>query len=275
MVRSLMGPGCTCFTAMLGRVLAKTAFTGVPSSSTASRPKNLRRDPATATPPSSEERISEHARIRRVPGLGGSFVPGAGGQHRLRIEAQPPGSCPPAEHSRDAGLPVDKGFIAAEPQRVRSRPVPPVVPPLVSAHCNGHVGPRGRWASRLVVVVASPVASRRRAGHSAGAHEPAAARGAAADFEAAARLLRLKGVKDVASRATRTAANGLVTAALEATGAGVLVELNCETDFVAKTGLFQGLGADIAAALERRAADRLALLALEVRPGVTTRQLID
>ena len=126
-----------------------------------------------------------------------------------------------------------------------------------------------------MVVVASPVASRRRAGHSAGAHEPAAARGAAADFEAAARLLRLKGVKDVASRATRTAANGLVTAALEATGAGVLVELNCETDFVAKTGLFQGMGADIAAALERRAADRLALLALEVRPGVTTRQLID
>jgi elongation factor Ts len=80
----------------------------------------------------------------------------------------------------------------------------------------------------------------------------------------------------VTSRATRTAVNGLVTAALEGTCAGVLVELNCETDFVAKTGLFQGLAADIAvAALERRAADRVALLALEVRPGVTARQLID
>jgi elongation factor Ts len=96
------------------------------------------------------------------------------------------------------------------------------------------------------------------------------------DFERAVELLRLKGVKDVAKRATRTAANGLVTAALDGTSAGVLVELNCETDFVAKTELFQGVAADIAAAaLKHRPADRLALLALEARPGVTVRQLID
>ena len=96
------------------------------------------------------------------------------------------------------------------------------------------------------------------------------------DFEKAVELLRLKGVKDVAKRQTRTAANGLIAAALDGTSAGVLVELNCETDFVAKTDVFQAVAADIAAAaLAQRPADRLGLLGLEVRPGVTTQQLID
>jgi elongation factor Ts len=99
---------------------------------------------------------------------------------------------------------------------------------------------------------------------------------AGGEFDKAVELLRLKGVKDVAKRATRTAANGLIAAVLDGTSAGVLVELNCETDFVAKTDLFQGVAADItAAALAQRAADRLAVLALEVRPGVTAQQLID
>ena len=96
------------------------------------------------------------------------------------------------------------------------------------------------------------------------------------DFDKAIEALRLKGVKDAGKRATRTAANGLVTAALDGHSAGVLVELNCETDFVAKTDLFQRTAADIAAAaLAHRPADRLALLAVEVRPGVTAQQLID
>ena len=96
------------------------------------------------------------------------------------------------------------------------------------------------------------------------------------DFDKAIESLRLKGVKDAGKRATRTAANGLVTAALDGHSAGVLLELNCETDFVAKTDLFQRTAADIAAAaLAHRPADRLALLAVEVRPGVTVQQLID
>ena len=96
------------------------------------------------------------------------------------------------------------------------------------------------------------------------------------DIEAAIELLRLKGAKDVNKRATRTAANGLVVAELDGTSAGVLVELNCETDFVAKTDLFQQVAGQIAkAAVDARAADRLTLLATEVRPGTTVEQLID
>jgi elongation factor Ts len=96
------------------------------------------------------------------------------------------------------------------------------------------------------------------------------------DVDGAIEVLRLKGAKDVSRRATRTAANGLVTAELQGNSAGVLVELNCETDFVAKTEIFQRVAADIAsAAAAAKPADRLAVLGIEVRPGITTQQLID
>jgi elongation factor Ts len=96
------------------------------------------------------------------------------------------------------------------------------------------------------------------------------------DLEQAIELLRLKGAKDVTKRATRTAGNGLVTAELDGTTTGVLIELNCETDFVAKTDLFQQAAAEIAqAAIKSKAADRLALLNAEARPGVTVGQLIE
>ena len=98
----------------------------------------------------------------------------------------------------------------------------------------------------------------------------------APDYEAAVEILRVKGAKDVTKRAQRTAANGLVTAALEGNSAGVLLEVNCETDFVAKTDLFRQVAADIAkAALASDAADRLAVLGLEVRPGQVAQELIE
>jgi elongation factor Ts len=96
------------------------------------------------------------------------------------------------------------------------------------------------------------------------------------DLERATELLRVKGVKDAGKRAARTAANGLVTAELDGTTAGVLVELNCETDFVAKTDLFQRVAAEIAAAaLKARVADRMTLLTTQARPGTTVEQLIE
>jgi elongation factor Ts len=99
---------------------------------------------------------------------------------------------------------------------------------------------------------------------------------AGGDYDAAVEALRIKGAKDVNKRAKRTAANGLIIAELDGTSAGVLVELNCETDFVAKTDLFQQVAADIAkAALAAGAVDRLAVLGLEVRPGRSAQQLIE
>ncbi len=63
------------------------------------------------------------------------------------------------------------------------------------------------------------------------------------DFDAAVDLLRTKGMAKAAKRgAERTASNGLVAAS-----EGALIELACETDFVAKNEQFQQLAADIAA----------------------------
>ena len=57
------------------------------------------------------------------------------------------------------------------------------------------------------------------------------------DFDKAVEFLRVKGAKDVVKRAGRTAANGIV-----AHSGRALLELNCETDFVAKTPDFVALG---------------------------------
>ena len=57
------------------------------------------------------------------------------------------------------------------------------------------------------------------------------------DFDKAVEFLRIKGAKDVGKRAERTTANGLVAAA-----GGAMIELNCETDFVAKNADFQAPG---------------------------------
>jgi elongation factor Ts len=56
------------------------------------------------------------------------------------------------------------------------------------------------------------------------------------DFDKAVEFLRIKGAKDVGKRAGRTAANGLVAHSGKA-----LLEVNCETDFVAKTPDFVAL----------------------------------
>jgi len=96
------------------------------------------------------------------------------------------------------------------------------------------------------------------------------------DFELAIENLRKKGVKDAGKRADRTAGNGLVTAELDGTSAGVLVELNCETDFVAKNEQFQELAAKIAqAALANKVADRLALLSTVTTDGKSVELLIE
>jgi elongation factor Ts len=96
------------------------------------------------------------------------------------------------------------------------------------------------------------------------------------NYEAAVEALRIKGAKDVNKRAQRTAGQGLVTSLIDDNSVGVLLELNCETDFVAKTDQFQQVAADIAkAALAAGAGDRLAVLGLDVRSGQTAQELID
>ncbi|WP_156688516.1 translation elongation factor Ts [Mycobacterium sp. Marseille-P9652] len=71
------------------------------------------------------------------------------------------------------------------------------------------------------------------------------------DFDKAVEALRIKGAKDVGKRAERATAEGLVAAK-----GGALIELNSETDFVAKNAEFQALADQVVdAALNAKATD--------------------
>lgn len=83
------------------------------------------------------------------------------------------------------------------------------------------------------------------------------------DLDKAVELLRIKGAKDVGKRAGRDTANGLVVAE-----GGTMVELNCETDFVAKSADFQALADKVlAVAVEQKPADVDALKAAPLDDG--------
>ena len=87
------------------------------------------------------------------------------------------------------------------------------------------------------------------------------------DFDKAVEALRIKGAKDVGKRAERATAEGLVAAK-----DGALIELNCETDFVAKNAEFQKLADEIvAAAVSSKAADVDALKASSVDQASATK----
>ncbi|HSP19046.1 MAG TPA: translation elongation factor Ts [Myxococcaceae bacterium] len=68
----------------------------------------------------------------------------------------------------------------------------------------------------------------------------------AGDFIKAEEWLRKKGITGAAKKAGRTAAEGLVGAYVHNGKVGVLVEVNCETDFVGRNEDFQALVRDIA-----------------------------
>ena len=68
------------------------------------------------------------------------------------------------------------------------------------------------------------------------------------DIEKAYELLRLKGLKGVSKREGRTTSNGLIVARVSG-GTGTLIELACETDFVAKAENFVSLADKVADAI--------------------------
>jgi elongation factor Ts len=88
------------------------------------------------------------------------------------------------------------------------------------------------------------------------------------DFDKAVEALRIKGAKDVGKRAERATAEGLVAAK-----DGALIELNSETDFVAKNAEFQKVAEDVvsaAAAAKATDVDALKAAAISGGPATTT-----
>ncbi len=98
------------------------------------------------------------------------------------------------------------------------------------------------------------------------------------DFDKAVEYLRVKGLKGVTKREGRSASNGLVTAQIdEGNAKGTLLELNCETDFVAKGERFQQVAAELLAhAHATGPAEVPSLLASQFpTSGKTVQQFVD
>lgn len=98
------------------------------------------------------------------------------------------------------------------------------------------------------------------------------------DLDKAVDILRVKGLKGVTKREGRSASEGLVTTSIddvESGQVGTLVELNSETDFVAKNDKFQALAAQVlAAVVAAGASDVDAALAAPTEAG-TVKDLVD
>jgi elongation factor Ts len=91
------------------------------------------------------------------------------------------------------------------------------------------------------------------------------------DFDRAVEILRVKGAKDVDKRADRVAGNGLV-----AVSGPAIIELACETDFVAKNAQFQELATSIAQLVEAQlTSDVESTLAATLPTGQTVQAAIE
>jgi elongation factor Ts len=91
------------------------------------------------------------------------------------------------------------------------------------------------------------------------------------DMDAAIKYLREKGITKAEAKATRETKEGLVYSYIHSNNKlGVLVEVNCETDFVAKTDDFVQLCKDLA--MQIAATNPLALTPEEIDPAIIERE---
>ena len=66
------------------------------------------------------------------------------------------------------------------------------------------------------------------------------------DIDKAVEIMRLKGIAKAGKKSDRAASNGVIQSYVHSEKIGVLVEINCETDFVARTDEFKTFARDVA-----------------------------
>ncbi len=95
------------------------------------------------------------------------------------------------------------------------------------------------------------------------------------DYNKAIDIIRVKGLKGVTKREGRLTSNGAVVAKVEG-NLGVMLELNCETDFVAKGERFVALADELLAHLQNAQSDSLeAFLTTTMSSGKTVQATVD
>ena len=98
---------------------------------------------------------------------------------------------------------------------------------------------------------------------------------AAGDFDRAVQLLRERGLAKAAKKADRTANQGIIMSELEQHGhLGAMLELNCETDFVARNDQFQDLASKLVKLAVESGADSVEALLDQSLDGRTVKALL-
>ena len=98
---------------------------------------------------------------------------------------------------------------------------------------------------------------------------------AAGDFDKAVEIIRVKGLKGVTKREGRATSNGLIAAKSEG-NTSVMLELNCETDFVAKGERFQAVASELLEHLfTSKQSDLGAFLSSKLATGKAVQEVID
>ncbi|MFY8002717.1 MAG: translation elongation factor Ts, partial [Candidatus Nanopelagicaceae bacterium] len=95
------------------------------------------------------------------------------------------------------------------------------------------------------------------------------------DFDKAVEIIRVKGLKGVTKREGRATSNGLIAAKSEG-NTSVMLELNCETDFVAKGERFQAVANELLEHLfSSKQSDLAAFLTSKLATGKAVQEVID
>ncbi len=95
------------------------------------------------------------------------------------------------------------------------------------------------------------------------------------DYDKAVEIIRVRGLKGVTKREGRLTSNGLVVAKVSG-DLGVMLELNCETDFVAKGERFIALGDELVDhLLSAKSSDVASFLSSKMASGKTVQEVID
>ncbi|MDD4931255.1 MAG: translation elongation factor Ts [Candidatus Colwellbacteria bacterium] len=100
---------------------------------------------------------------------------------------------------------------------------------------------------------------------------------AAGDMDKAKEILKERGIAKADKKSDRATGSGMIFSYLHGDRVGILLELRCETDFVAHTDDFKGLGHDIAmqiAAMDPESAEDLLTQSFIKDSGITIENLI-
>ena len=240
-VRPRSGPGVR----PRSRPAVRPRKAGLAAEERAGRRRRPRRQAEAEAAAGGAERSRDRPRPRRQPAPATAPEPGrrAGPRRQAETVPEPAAAAPERRESRRRPPIAPRGASDAGARAAgRDRPVETAARPSAETATETPRDPRG---DRMSVTAQDVKALRDRTGAAMLACKNALTE-AAGDIEQAVELLRARGEAQAAKRAGNEASEGTVQSYIHSGKIGVLVEVDCETDFVARNEKFVAFARDLA-----------------------------